>query len=144
MTTPRIADRRTGIADSLLERLAWRVTTAAAGRIRTGHLEIVLPDGSRRSFGDATSPDRAAMHIHDRRALLRILRDGETGAGEAYMDGLWSSPDLVALIRLAARNREALALSSGWFRVPAQLRRTLAHRARRNTRGHRLCQTRTS
>jgi cyclopropane-fatty-acyl-phospholipid synthase len=51
------------------------------------------------------------------------------------MDGLWSSPDLVALIRLAARNREALALSSGWFRVPAQLRRTLAHRARRNTRG---------
>ena len=37
------------------------------------------------------------------------------------MDGLWSSPDLPALLRLAARNREALALSGGWFRVPAQL-----------------------
>ena len=37
------------------------------------------------------------------------------------MDGLWSSPDLAALLRLAARNREALALSAGWFRVPAQL-----------------------
>ena len=35
------------------------------------------------------------------------------------MDGLWSSPDLAALLRLAARNREALALSAGWFRVPA-------------------------
>ena len=50
------------------------------------------------------------------------------------MDGLWSSPDLAALLRLAARNREALALSAGWFRVPAQLARTVAHRARRNTR----------
>ena len=37
------------------------------------------------------------------------------------MDGLWSSPDLAALLRLAALNREALALSGGWFRVPAQL-----------------------
>ena len=46
------------------------------------------------------------------------------------MDGLWSSPDLPGLLRLAARNREALALSSGWFRVPAQLARTVAHRAR--------------
>ena len=50
------------------------------------------------------------------------------------MDGLWSSPDLAALLRLAARNRESLALSTGWFRVPLQLRRTLAHRTRRNTR----------
>ena len=50
------------------------------------------------------------------------------------MDGLWSSPDLPALLRLAARNREALALSGGWFRVPAQLGRTIAHRTRRNTR----------
>ena len=67
-------------------------------------------------------------------ALVRMLVHGETGGGEAYMDGLWSSPDLAALLRLAARNREALALSAGWFRVPAQLGKTLAHRVRRNTR----------
>jgi cyclopropane-fatty-acyl-phospholipid synthase len=45
-----------------------------------------------------------------------MLLGGETGAGEAYMDGLWSSPDLAALIRVAALNREALALSAGWWR----------------------------
>jgi len=50
------------------------------------------------------------------------------------MDGLWSSPDLVALIELASLNRASLALSAGWWRVPRQLVRTLAHRARRNTR----------
>ncbi len=134
MTTPAMVGRSASIADSLRERLAWRVAVAAASRIRIGHLEIVLPDGSRRSFGDATSSDRAEMHIHDRRAMWRILRDGETGAGEAYMEGLWSSPDLAGLIRLASRNRAALALSAGWLRWPADLRRTLAHRARRNTR----------
>ena len=49
------------------------------------------------------------------------------------MDGLWSSPDLAGLLRWAALNRESLALSTGWFRRPAQLRRTIAHRLRRNT-----------
>jgi cyclopropane-fatty-acyl-phospholipid synthase len=65
-----------------------------------------------------------------------MLVHGETGGGEAYMDGLWSSPDLAGLLRLAALNREELALSGGWFRVPAQLGRTLAHRRRRNTRAN--------
>ena len=65
---------------------------------------------------------------------MRLLVGGDTGGGEAYVDGLWSSPDLAALLRVAARNRESLALSSGWFRVPLQIRRTLAHRTRRNTR----------
>ena len=82
-----------------------------------------MPPTDRRRSGSTTAT-----------ALTRILGGGETGAGEAYMDGLWSSPDLPALLRLAARNREALALSGGWFRVPAQLGRTIAHRARRNTR----------
>ena len=67
-------------------------------------------------------------------ALVRLLVGGETGGGEAYMDGLWSSPDLAGLLRWAALNRESLALSTGWFRRPAQLRRTVAHRLRRNTK----------
>jgi cyclopropane-fatty-acyl-phospholipid synthase len=49
------------------------------------------------------------------------------------MDGLWSSPDLPALLRVAALNREALALPRGWWRLPLRLQKTLAHRARRNT-----------
>ena len=134
MTVRTISTPRPPIVWSLLERAAWRVSLAAAARIRVGGLTVTLPDGTRHLYGDPASSERAEIHIHDREALVRMLVGGETGGGEAYMDGLWSSPDLAALLRLAARNREALALSAGWFRVPAQVLRTIAHRIRRNTR----------
>jgi cyclopropane-fatty-acyl-phospholipid synthase len=121
------------IADTILARAGWRMGLAAGGRIRVGCLVVVLPDGSRQVFGDRSSAEHGEIHIHDNAALVRMLVGGETGAGEAYMDGLWSSPDLPALLRVAALNREALALSTGWWRGPAQLRRTIAHRLRRNT-----------
>ncbi len=124
-----------GTGGGIVERVAWKMALAGASKIRIGALTAVLPDGSRRVFGDPTSDVRAEIRIHDRQALVRMLLHGETGGGEAYMDGLWSSPDLAALLRLAAVNRSALALSTGWWRIPAQLRRTLAHRARRNTKG---------
>ena len=99
-------------------------------------LTVVLPDGSRRTFSGGTQSELAGeIVIHESAALTRLLLDGETGAGEAYMDGLWSSPDLVALLKLVAVNRSALALTNGWWRAPSQAARTLAHRARRNTVG---------
>ena len=130
----RTRPRTTARAGSLLTRIAWRLGMTAASRIRIGCLVVVRPDGSRLAFGDEASEDRAEIRIHDDGALLRMLVGGETGFGEAYMDGLWSSPDIAALLRLAARNREALALSAGWWRVPMQARRTIAHRLRRNTK----------
>jgi cyclopropane-fatty-acyl-phospholipid synthase len=105
----------------------------AARRIRVGRLAVVLPDGSRRVYGDRTSPDAAEIHVHDTAAAARMLLGGDIGAGEAYVDGLWSSPDLPALLRVAALNREALALARGWWRLPIRLEKTLTHRARRNT-----------
>jgi cyclopropane-fatty-acyl-phospholipid synthase len=120
--------------DSILGAIALRVGLATAKRIRVGSLTVVLPDGSRRVFGDCTSEVRAEFHLHDREALVRMMLHGDTGGGEAYMDGLWSSPDLAGFMRWTALNREALGLSSGWWRIPGQLRRTVAHRRRRNTR----------
>ena len=106
----------------------------AARRIRVGQLTIVLPDGSREVVGapDGSGP-RAAIRIHDERAVIRMFLGGETGAGEAWMDGSWSSPDLPALLKLAARNRDALALTRGWWRRPLQVPRIVGHRLRRNT-----------
>lgn len=119
--------------DRLIEEAAERVMLAAARRIRVGQLVVTWPDGGRRVFGDRASDRIGELVVHDRRALPRLLLGGDTAAGEAYMDGQWSSPDLPALLKVAALNREALALSVGWWRRPARLRRILAHRARPNT-----------
>ena len=133
MSTQATTVRGRTRTDSLASRVAMRVVLAAAARIRVGCLAIVLPDGSLRTFGDANSDEQAEIRIHDHEALVRLLLGGEIGVGEAYVDDLWSSPDLAALLRLAALNRDALALSSGWFRLPGQLMKTLAHRMNRNT-----------
>ncbi len=133
MTAVLPASRLRGVADSIIGETAARAILAGASRIRTGCLTAVLPDGSRRVFGDRSSEIRAEVHVHHRAAFVRMLVGGETGAGEAYVDGLWSSPDLAALLRLAALNRQALSLTSGWYRLPMQVRRTIEHRLRRNT-----------
>ncbi len=132
--TERSLPRFTEVPASILEQTGERVLLGAAARIRAGRLTVELPNGRRREFiGSESAEPAGEIRIHDRAALVRLLLDGETGAGEAYMDGQWSSPDLVALLQVAAINRRALALTSGWWRAPTQVARTLAHRARRNT-----------
>ena len=138
-TSDRLDDRRPGgrlatLPAETISAAAERIGLAAASRIRIGRLTVVLPDGRRRTFGDPGALRHGEIHIHDHEAAVRILLHGETGVGEAYVDGLWSSPDLAALIEVAALNREALAMNTGWWRAPFALPRTLAHRARRNTK----------
>ena len=120
MTTPSLTIGRPSAIGSLLERLAWRVALSGAGdpvRASDGRPAGWNAPGVRRR--GRRREDQAQIEIHDREALVRLLVGGETGGGEAYMDGFWSSPDLAALLRLAARNRESLSLSAGWFRVLA-------------------------
>ncbi|MEZ0241264.1 MAG: class I SAM-dependent methyltransferase [Chloroflexota bacterium] len=131
--TVRAPLRLAGWPSRSLATTAERLVLAAAGRIRVGRLTIVLPDGQIHVVGDPTSERRAEIRVHDPAVATRLLLRGETGAGEAYMDGLWSSPDLVGLIELAALNRSALALDAGWWHRLLQLPLRLAHRARRNT-----------
>ncbi|MEO5965539.1 MAG: cyclopropane-fatty-acyl-phospholipid synthase family protein [Candidatus Limnocylindrales bacterium] len=124
-----------GVSSRTLANAAERILLEAASRIRIGQLTVVLPDGQRRTFGDPASQRIAEIRVHDAAAAVRLLLHGETGAGESYMDGQWSSPDLEALIELAALNRSSLAMNRGWWRLPLEIPRRLAHRARRNSKG---------
>jgi cyclopropane-fatty-acyl-phospholipid synthase len=133
MTARTVVGRTSVVPDRILEATARRVMLGAARRIGVGRLAVVLPDGSRRVYGDPASAHLGEIRVHDDAAAVRMLFGGEIGAGEAYMDGLWSSPDLPALLRVAALNREALSLPKGWWRLPMQLQKTIAHRTRRNT-----------
>ena len=65
---------------------------------------MVLVEGGReRAFGPAGSELEARVAVRDLRAYAWALR-GSTGLGEGYVEGLWDVDDLVALIRIAARN----------------------------------------
>jgi cyclopropane-fatty-acyl-phospholipid synthase len=135
MSTQTAVQRRGGGGvGRLVDEIAARTMLEAASRIRVGRLSLVLPDGTRRDFGEPGSADAGELRVHHPAAATRMLLGGEVGAGEAYMDGLWSSPDLPELLALAARNREALAMPDGWWRAPLRWRHALTHRARRNTR----------
>jgi cyclopropane-fatty-acyl-phospholipid synthase len=118
---------RSGLVADAGRRLALEVMR----RIRIGRLNLVLPDGTRRVVGTSGGPE-GELHLHDSAAAWRMILNGEIGAGESYMDGQWSSPDLPALLKLAALNRDALGLNR-WMQLPLRLPHLRAHRSRRNT-----------
>jgi cyclopropane-fatty-acyl-phospholipid synthase len=78
-------------------------------RARGGVLELREPDGTVVRLGQPTAdaPLHAVLEVRSTELYRRLLR-GSSGLAEAYMDGLWTSPDLVALVRLGARNGEAM------------------------------------
>jgi cyclopropane-fatty-acyl-phospholipid synthase len=81
----------------------WMVSVLLR-RIRIGTL-VVAEGGERHVYGSGAPI--ATVRLHSSRVWPMLLR-GSRGLAEAYAQGLWDSPDLVALIRLAARNAGGL------------------------------------
>jgi cyclopropane-fatty-acyl-phospholipid synthase len=69
-------------------------------RITQGRLDWVLPDGRRfRAQGRDPGP-AAEITLHNPDTLARLIREGELGFSDAYLDGYWSTPDLQAFMDL--------------------------------------------
>jgi cyclopropane-fatty-acyl-phospholipid synthase len=116
----------------VIDRAAEHAVLAAMQGIRHGQLELHVPSGAR-TFG-AGGGLSGTLAIRDRRFFRRVLLDGEIGLGESYMDGDWTTPDLVPLVRVMLQNRAALAsvpAAANWL---PRLRDAMAHRRRDNTR----------
>ncbi len=117
----------------LAAQAAKRVILRAASVMREGELTVVLPGGKRRVFGTPGATPAATMRVHDDEFFSRVLLHGEIGAGEAYVDGLWDSDDLVALMELGVENRRHVQFSSMWMSRASKLKNVRLHRGRRNT-----------
>ncbi|WP_024904090.1 SAM-dependent methyltransferase [Robbsia andropogonis] len=134
----------------LLQRVGTAVLQRLLARLEWGNLRVITPEGvvvahspASERYGEERKADtdadpqtpgaHATLVLHRWRMLLRLLRDGDIGFAESYIDGDWSSPDIAALIALAARNRDALdgTLSGTWWRRLADHRK---HKRRENTR----------
>ncbi len=133
LTTPQDGAARAGIfnINGLLRRQVFRLLE----QLSVGSLTI-LEQGRVHRFGvPSADPElRAAGEIHDPAFYRAAALRGSVGAGEAYMDGLWSCDSLPSALRIFARNHELLgSLDSGWARIASPLLR-LRHLTRRNTR----------
>lgn len=74
-----------------------------AGRLGEGRMDFVLPDG-RRFRIEAKAPGLAAeINVHNPDLFARLIREGDLGFCDAYLDGWWSSPDLQAFLDLIQR-----------------------------------------
>ena len=112
--------------------LAARIVFAGFSRLREGRLTVHLPNGSSRSFG-TTDSAHAEMTVHRWRFFSRLVRGADIGAGESFVDGDWSTPDLVALTRLFLANEDVLA-PPRLVGVLSRTRDRLLHLARSNRR----------
>jgi cyclopropane-fatty-acyl-phospholipid synthase len=120
-----------------------QVIVSMLRELQVGAIEVSLPDGRHRVFGDGTAALRSTIEVHDWRFFTRLLRGASVGVGESYMDGEWSSSDLVSLIRIMIANRRALRwitpgalLSIAGDKLIHALRANRLGRSKRNISAH--------
>ncbi len=129
---------------SIASPLALPETAPAAARavfrllkkLRVGTLDVQLPDGSQAHFGSGGAP-RAALRLHDWRLCAAVLKAGDIGFAESWIDGAWTSPDLVALLTLFIANRDAMQdviYGTWWGSLAYRLRHLLNRNSRRGSR----------
>jgi cyclopropane-fatty-acyl-phospholipid synthase len=97
-----------------------------------GYLEIVCPEKTY-TFGEANAELRAMAVIHNERFFVRALTGADVGMGESYMDGDWTTPDLVSLVRVAVRNLRTLDTQHKFFSGIRAFASRLRHKLRANT-----------
>ena len=79
-----------------------------ASELRNGRLDFVLQDGRRfRAEGKGAGPV-GEIHVHDDDIFARLIREGDLGFSEAYLEGGWSSPDLQAFMDLIHADNESV------------------------------------
>lgn len=134
-TIPSARARGREFRPGWLDRIARRLVFGALEAMREGSIEVY--DGSVcRRFGDPGAPEelRADVAIDDARFYRALLWGGTLGAAEAYVDGLWRTKELTALIRLLLRNESAFRDLNGPLTQLSALRQRLGHALRRNTK----------
>jgi len=139
-----LAPAKQFIASTMVSAMARRAIFAALENIKHGRL-IIEEDGNTTSFGESRANTRVArIIVKDARAYAMVLRNGDLGAGEAYMLGYWYSPQLLNVVQVFVSNMQALQSlngQKGWWRrlsgsVFHWLRNNNLRQARKNISAH--------
>jgi cyclopropane-fatty-acyl-phospholipid synthase len=117
--------------------------------MQRGRLRLVLPDRSEKIFGGLGDEPRAEIRLKGDAFFRACVLGGPVGFGEAYMDGLWETDDLVGVITWFIRNADESTVLEGSgktdrriglmnfaHRVAHKLRPNSLRTSRRNIKEH--------
>ena len=116
---------------------------AISQQMNNGRIDFMLPDGRRfRAEGKNPGPV-AELHVHSDDLFARLIREGDLGFCDAYLDGDWSTPDLQAFMDLVHADNEdiydgfpGMALVRNYEKLRFWLQRNNRSQARRNISYH--------
>jgi cyclopropane-fatty-acyl-phospholipid synthase len=100
--TPRAAN------PSLFQRFCQVVVERCyLNKVKIGCLTLQFVDGTKKSYGDATSPLQATLYIESHNAFQRMVTKDTIGLADAYMAGEWRCDDLVGMVCVILENMKA-------------------------------------
>ncbi len=126
---------------------AGKIALRFLKKISIGSLALETPNGQTLMFGNARDSGRDAHHAHLRvnnwSLCSAVLKSGDIGLAEAYMDGHWTTDDLSELLQLFIANRkhlESVVYGSWWGQLSYRLRhwfnRNTKTQAKKNIHAH--------
>jgi cyclopropane-fatty-acyl-phospholipid synthase len=116
---------------------------AMSERMNNGRVDFILPDG-RQFRAEGRNPGPVAeVHIHNDDLFARLIREGDLGFCDGYLDGWWSTPDLQAFMDLVHADNEdiydgfpGMALLRNYEKLRFWLQRNHRTQARKNISYH--------
>ncbi|MBT8354599.1 MAG: SAM-dependent methyltransferase, partial [Desulfofustis sp.] len=115
---------------SIIDRWAKNLFVRFMNHIEHGQLKV--SDGDEEMIFGTEGDLSAHVTVLDPRFYSKMILGGSVGAGEAYIAHYWDTNDLVAVVRVFARNLNMLnrlEKSCGWLLQPYRL---VQHRRNRN------------
>ena len=114
-----------------------------ASKVDHGRLDFELPDGRVfRVEGPKPGPV-AAIKIHNADLFARLIREGDLGFCDAYLDEWWSSPDLLAFMQFVHADNDdiydgfpGMSLVRLYERIRHFLRSNSRRQAKKNISHH--------
>ena len=110
-------------------RLAFRLLL----RLRYGSLDLTLPDGRRYRFEGSEDGPHAVMELRNTAVARRFFTGGDLGAAEAFLEGMWTTPDVTSFLQLFEQNKHALQRQRHGLAL-LKLGARFRHLARRNSK----------
>ncbi|WP_438499128.1 class I SAM-dependent methyltransferase [Alteromonas australica] len=118
---------------SVIDKMCRSVFLRCLDKLPLGALTILENGHKVAQFGLPDDTLQGNVNILSIKAYRQLLLGGSVGAGEAFMDGLWDSDDVTAVVQIFARNLPTLDKWENKFKWLSMPLLKLQHFTNRNT-----------